>query len=745
MTAPTPAKTRRHALAQWMAVCAAVLVLAGCGGKEESLASKPPPAEPAQTETPPPAKKIPPENPPPAEETPPPDPVVVDPPPPDPVPVVPPRTVTAVPKLTPAEEFAQKKKSFEDHEYEPVIWGRSRERAILDALYDTTLLTGPDPDALKKVGLFNNDCQRNPARCWTRNTDNHLRLINASAAYARGATGKGEIVSVTDDGISHDSNEFDTVDENGNRTGSKVTVTTQSQKVSPLYADPDLVPVPYDPSGPVFNPLAPDFSGPHPVVQHIFNIAGEPLHHGTAVASVIAARRDGRDGYENLKVHPGYSRNMQGVAFDAALHFHQAAFDQHGGIMVPENLPDWTEQDDIRIRDRYFDLDLVRRQGAYILNHSFVWPIDTSAYHDRADAGYIREKLRLTAAVLKQSDTPDADKIIIVRAAGNSGLKDPKPVYPEIHSRLPMYFPELRGHFIAVVAVDQNGDLWRQSNPCGSKSHPVIAAGRIEEFCLAAPGVNLHAVRPVSQYSVDEQGKKIPVYVDGKDEPVWKDNHLRVTGTNLTSGTSIAAPLVSGGLALLRQFFRVDYADGTRSYQLGNTELVRRLFATANKEGKYADADKYGHGLMDLDKATAPVGALATSLSTDPNAQPFNPAAFSLSGNAFGGAMRDALGGVKIAAFDELDAPFFFPLAAGVSHAPQISAGHSDTLHEHEVALGDAANASLALSLAAGELSAARIRRGNCGSLTDTTADAKPGCISAKTKFPRKLQHEFLR
>ena len=75
--------------------------------------------------------------------------------------------------------------------------------------------------------------------------------------------------------------------------------------------------------------------------------------------------------------------------------------------------------------------------------------------------------------------------------------------------------------------------------------------------------------------------------------------------------------------------------------------------------------------------------------------------------------MRDSLGGVKIAAFDELDAPFFFPLADGVSRAPQISAGHSDSLQQHELALGGAANASLALSLAAGELSAARIRRGN--------------------------------
>ena len=180
------------------------------------------------------------------------------------------------------------------------------------------------------------------------------------------------------------------------------------------------------------------------------------------------------------------------------------------------------------------------------------------------------------------------------------------------------------------------------------------------------------------------------------------------------SGTSYAAPQVSGALALMRQFFSEDDKDGNRTYQLGNTELVARLLATANNRGRYSDSDQFGHGLLDLDAATTPYGMLMTSLQSDPNVRPFNPTAFSLSGNAFGGAMRDALGGVKIAAFDELDAPFFFPLADGVSHAPQISAGHSDTLHEHEVALGGvSSNASLALSLASGELSAARIRRGN--------------------------------
>ena len=742
MTAPTPAKICRHALVQWMAVCAVALVLSGCGGKEESVASQPPPAEPAQTgetpKNPPPADsaqtKPAPKDPPPADPAPADPPPVVsipaDPPPPDPA-VPSPPTVSVAPKLTPAQAFALKKKSFEDHEYEPVIWGNSPTKGIVDAEY---YVVGPDPDGLKKLAHTEEQCLRDPSRCWTRSTDNHLRLINASAAYARGATGKGEVVAVVDNGISHNSNEFDAIDENGNRTGSKVTVTTESRKVKQpwgVLTPPGGKPVPYDPFDPLFAPAAPAYFGYHPVLFN-FDNPFDNYHHGTAVASVIAARRDGRVGYDGLTVHPGYSRNAQGVAFDASLYFHQVALSSNP-LDMPDNLSDWTEEHDKKFAKLIFNPGLARKHGAFVVNHSFAWKIDTSDYGK--DWNYtggiyerdVRAKLHHHRIELEQSngyfykgfyfttsaaETPDADKIIFVRGAGNSGKDDPKPRYPELHSRLPFYFHDLRKNVIAVVAVDQNGDLADFSNPCGAASGVKTSSSK-RHYCLAAPGVNLHVALPVSQYKEDSQGKKIAVYHEGKKGYVWENNRRRVSGTALFTGTSAAAPVVTGALALMRQFFSVDHADGTRSYQLGNTELVDRLFATANKEGKYADSHKYGGGLIDLDAATRPKGALATSLSTDPNAQPFDASAFSLSGNAFGGAMRDALGDVKIAAFDELDAPFFFPLADGVSHAPQISAGHSDILHEHELSLGDAANASLALSLAAGELSAARIRRGN--------------------------------
>ena len=65
-------------------------------------------------------------------------------------------------------------------------------------------------------------------------------------------------------------------------------------------------------------------------------------------------------------------------------------------------------------------------------------------------------------------------------------------------------------------------------------------------------------------------------------------------------GTSFAAPLVSGSLALLKQMFPT----------VGNHELVNRLLTTANKEGIYSDSSIYGQGLLDLDRATRPLAQL---------------------------------------------------------------------------------------------------------------------------------------
>jgi len=48
---------------------------------------------------------------------------------------------------------------------------------------------------------------------------------------------------------------------------------------------------------------------------------------------------------------------------------------------------------------------------------------------------------------------------------------------------------------------------------------------------------------------------------------------------------------------------------------MGSTEIVSRLFATANDDGIYADSLIYGHGLVDLEAATNPLGAMSVAMT----------------------------------------------------------------------------------------------------------------------------------
>ena len=362
----------------------------------------------------------------------------------------------------------------------------------------------------------------------------------------------------------------------------------------------------------------PEFSGAGKVIQPGISNAGADKRHGTAVSAAAAARRDA-------------GLNMHGVAYDATIAFREIPLDTPDGTYRPINLTTFSED------AAFFAqlIDYATTHNAAIMNASFNENGAISTY-DRAE---VISEFADSAAVLAQASTDDADKKIIVWAAGNGGTQrtiDREVAIhdsPEIYAGFGIYFPELQKNIIAVVALDQDGSIARYSNRCG------IA----KNFCIAAPGtgiISALALRlPNNQYSDDY-------------------------GYRPFSGTSLAAPIVSGSLAVLRQFFRG---------QLGNTELVTRLLATANREGIYADSDIYGHGLVDLDAATSPVGPMMTGLSSDPNSRPLAGTQFVLSGGAFGTSWQQGLAGVEMAGFDALDAPFFMPASNWVMQSTRLN------------------------------------------------------------------------
>ena len=359
---------------------------------------------------------------------------------------------------------------------------------------------------------------------------------------------------------------------------------------------------------------------------------GEESSHGTAVASIAAG---GRNANPNAP---------HGVAWGADIAMFAIPLGRGDGVYRPVSLESLAEGDGGWAG--LFNDVLGWRDGERkvdILNLSFGYPGIISQYNEED----LRANFSQTIGALAQRDA--TDKTILVWAAGNSNGDrceagaDSCPdarfnaVSVSILPGLVTYMEELQGHTVAVVALSPDGGgITSFSNRCG------IAA----DFCIAAPGEEVW----FAYFGPDE----------GEDG---------VRGYGLGGGTSFAAPMVAGGLAIMKQLFRD---------QVSNQELVSRLFLTADSTGIYADRDLYGNGRMDLGAATSPVGVLdvpiATGMATAAHAS-LNTTGLRL-GAAFGDGLAELFDEGEIMALDDYGAPFWYGLDnfAATTDGPAMSA-----------------------------------------------------------------------
>ena len=321
------------------------------------------------------------------------------------------------------------------------------------------------------------------------------------------------------------------------------------------------------------------------------------LTHGTAVSGYAVARRGAAD------VPPRLS-DIHGVAYQAGLLF--MAVDFFSGESVPISTLDQETADVVN----FFN------GASAVVNISYNFISNSNQYTpDR-----IRSFFPQTIPAMLQASVDEADRTIYVVAAGNAYDDMPaNSTSPETLGMLPYAEDTLQGQFLTVISVDTaTGIISDFSNRCGLA----------RAWCIAAPGEGIVGVLPQS-YDADEDG----------------------FFANLqSSGTSFAAPHVTGAIAVLIDFF------GGR---IGNTEIVRRLLATADNSAPYADAALYGQGLLDLKAATEPMGTMMM-LTGNSLAGPAVPAAATRLFNAaaFGDAWVQAFQSQRLSIFDQLDAPF---------------------------------------------------------------------------------------
>lgn len=212
-----------------------------------------------------------------------------------------------------------------------------------------------------------------------------------------------------------------------------------------------------------------------------------------------------------------------------------------------------------------------------------------------------------------------AGAIIPVAAGNENTISNPalEPLWPAAYAGDARI--NASGQLIAVGAVDENNVIAGFSNQCGSARN----------FCLVAPGVAITSTVPGG-------------------------------GTATHDGTSLAAPHVSGGAALLIQMFPT----------LAPGEVVQIMLVTATDLGVPGIDAVYGHGLLNLRQAVQPVGVLSVPLTGSVTGQSVDMTVTLLSlGSAFG----DALAGNALLdgalALDDFDRAYAAGLGAGVVYA----------------------------------------------------------------------------
>ena len=198
--------------------------------------------------------------------------------------------------------------------------------------------------------------------------------------------------------------------------------------------------------------------------------------------------------------------------------------------------------------------------GDTVINASATAAVINNSWNISTSAASITSREQIAAmtsdAFLDAIATATAGGTIFVWAAGNDASGQSGAL-----SALPGVMPELRGHFINVVAWDSaTHELADFSNACGVT----------KDWCITAPGTDIQS------------------------------------GYHTVDGTSFATPMVSAAIAVLQQAFPY----------LSPAQIVNLIFVTATDLGAPGVDEVYGHGMLDLERASQPVGA-ATIASAD--------------------------------------------------------------------------------------------------------------------------------
>ncbi|EAH5448284.1 autotransporter domain-containing protein [Campylobacter jejuni] len=257
--------------------------------------------------------------------------------------------------------------------------------------------------------------------------------------------------------------------------------------------------------------------------------------HGSHVAGIIGAKYIAEN-------------NPHGVAYDAKLYGVQIFGNNKssGAKFDTPNVYNYFKNKDVKIINNSWNSTLYPVV-------SMVEPGRYSLILKNYSSTQLLQQIHSNQTAKELNDLAREKKTLVVFAAGNEGI-----ISPGIMALSPLYNEELRS-FLAVGSVDssqitknQDGKLVVSAKGLSGFSNGLLGA---ENFSLVAPGSNINNVNAAYMQ---------PVVFGRPDNKLYRTQ----------SGTSMAAPMVSGGAALVAQRFPF----------LNGKQIADVLLSTANKD-----------------------------------------------------------------------------------------------------------------------------------------------------------------
>lgn len=339
------------------------------------------------------------------------------------------------------------------------------------------------------------------------------------------------------------------------------------------------------------------------------DLAGQPATsqlngHGTQVGGVIVANRN--------------FVGMHGVAYNAKI-LPVRVFDRNGAAIADfSDAIDYLTNKGVKIFNGSYGPDDAWHTVSESRGHQIITTADINegqAYLRAAAAGALLvfptgNELAIAPTIGLNPTGPGF--LPFIRPANHNITSAAAGAYRDINGNVlsnSIDYSALEDNVIAVAGIDRNMNIVSYSNRCG------VA----KDWCMVAPADDIFTITLNDQYTT-------------------------------VDGTSYAAPHVSGAAAVLKQAFP----------SLTMVQIRELLFDTATDLGATGVDEVYGHGLLNLELATRPVGTsgIATTGTVDGFRATLTGTSLSF-GAAFGLNANAVLSDTAFAFFDKYDRPFF--------------------------------------------------------------------------------------